>query len=256
MVNLQTLIRYLQMILTGFLLLAILWLQACSLAWNDSKSKAPTSSSRTTTPRAGTPRPTGKRPVTHTVQSSENFSVIARRYGIKYQDLAAWNNMSVNDIIFKGMKLKLYPPAGYTHGSNTSRSSNGSGPTIPTVASLKLDWPLRGRIINNFNAQDRTIKGIDIAGVKGQRIKAAASGKVVYAGSGLVGLGNVVVIKHNDTYLTAYGYNEKILLSEGESVEQGQEIGIIGLGLNNQRMLHFEVRKNGSPVDPLAYLPK
>ena len=78
----------------------------------------------------------------------------------------------------------------------------------------------------------------------------------MYAGSGLVGLGKVIVIKHNETYLTAYGYNEKLLFSEGDEVKQGEDIAIIGVGLDNQLMLHFEVRENGKPVNPLLYFPK
>ena len=235
--------------------LLLLFISACS--WNDASSKKPSSrtqsSSKVNTPKRQTRQPSGKRPAYHVVGSGEGFYTIARKYGLDFKKLAAWNNMSTNDVIFKGMKIKLYPP------KNTSPSSSNTTNGVSTSSSastLNLQWPLRGRIINKFNANDNTVKGIDIAGQAGQRIKASASGKVVYAGSGLVGLGNVIVIKHNETYLTAYGYNEKLLFSEGASVKQGQDIAIIGIGLDNQRMLHFEVRKNGKPVNPIGYLPK
>jgi len=233
----------------GSLSLLLLLFTACS--WNDVNSSKP--QAKRPSVRVITPKPpknfTGKRPQVHVVGSGEGFYTIAKRYGINFKELAAWNNMSTNDVIFKGMKLKLYPPK----KSSLPTTNNSSRPSAPAI---KLQWPLRGRIINQFNANDNTVKGIDIAGQVGQRIKAAASGKVVYAGSGLVGLGNVIVIKHSDTYLTAYGYNDKLLFTEGANVSQGQDIAIIGIGLNNQTMLHFEVRKNGKPVNPIRYLPK
>ena len=243
-------------LLSGISLL-LLSFTACS--WNDTYTKKPTSRSkppaRVDTSSSQTRQPSGKRPAYHVVGSGEGFYTIARKYGLDFKKLAAWNNMSTNDVIFKGMKIKLYPPNNTSSASNTTNSSSSTTPSSAATA-LNLQWPIRGRIINKFNANDNTVKGIDIAGQTGQRIKASANGKVVYAGSGLVGLGNVIVIKHNETYLTAYGYNDKLLLSEGASVKQGQDIAIIGIGLNNQRMLHFEVRKNGKPVNPIGYLPK
>jgi len=214
------------------------------MQWDDNRPAPKQIPDHRTTPKS--PQVAGKRPDIHVVEAGESFYSIARKYGLEYKTLAVWNNMSTKDVIFRGQKLKLYPPSSATvTGSNSSSTD-----------SLSLLWPLKGRLINRFNDQDRTIKGIDISGLSGQKIKAAASGKVVYAGSGLVGLGNVLVIKHNETYLTAYGYNDKLLFSEGENVKQGQDIAIVGTGPNNQLMLHFEVRKNGKPVDPLGYLPK
>ena len=257
MVLIKTLKQKKLLLFISSLSLLLMSLTACS--WNTVNSSKP--QTRQPSPRVVTPvkpprQQTGKIPSTHTVRSGEGFYTIARKYGLNFKKLAAWNNMSTNDVIFTGMKIKLYPPK--NSGSNTSSGSSSSSSTSnsTSASSLKLQWPIRGRIINKFNANDNTIKGIDIAGQIGQRVKAAASGKVVYAGSGLVGLGNVIVIKHDETYLTAYGYNEKLLLSEGDVVAQGQDVAIIGIGLNNQRMLHFEVRKNGKPVNPIGYLPK
>lgn len=255
MVFIKTLKQLKACLLISGITLLLLSFSACS--WNDTYTKKPSSRSKPPT-RVETstrqPRqPSGKRPAYHVVGSGEGFYTIARKYGLDFKKLAAWNNMSTNDVIFKGMKIKLYPPKNTSSSPSSSSSATSSASSTST---LKLQWPIRGRIINKFNANDNTVKGIDIAGQAGQRIKASASGKVVYAGSGLVGLGNVIVIKHNETYLTAYGYNDKLLLSEGATVKQGQDIAIIGIGLNNQRMLHFEVRKNGKPVNPIGYLPK
>ena len=256
MVFIKTLKQRKSLLLLSSVSILLLSFTACS--WNDVNSSKPQAKkpSRTVSTTVKPPkRHSGKRPLQHVVGSGEGFYTIAAKYGLDYKKLATWNNMSTNDVIFTGMKLKLYPPKNSTSSSSTN-TSGGSSTGASLASSLKLQWPIRGRIINKFNANDNTVKGIDIAGQVGQRIKAAASGKVVYAGSGLVGLGNVIVIKHNETYLTAYGYNEKLLLSEGASVAKGQDIAIIGVGLDNQRMLHFEVRKNGKPVNPIGYLPK
>lgn len=256
MVFIQSLKSILRNVFTSIVLIALLGISACTLNWNDNKPGSRTSKSTSTTKsRTRTPAKTGaQRPRHHVVRANESFYSISLLYGISYQSLAVWNNMSTKDVIFKGMKLRLYPPAGASSAkSSTAANTSASAKSNHT---LKLQWPLRGRIIHRFNDQDRTIKGLDIGGQRGQRIKAAGSGKVVYAGSGLVGLGNVIVIKHNETYLTAYGYNEKLLFSEGDEVKQGEDIAIIGVGLDNQRMLHFEVRENGKPVNPLLYLPK
>jgi len=248
-----------------FILFGLLFLTACAnpYSWEDKSSepnsKTPSTSNPTGSNTGATttrgPQVVGVRPQFHVVQSGESFYVIAKRYAMDYRDLASWNNMSTKDVIFSGQKLRLHPPADSSTASANSTPTNSTITTGAPVAKLKLQWPLRGRIINRFNSQDNTVKGIDIGGLSGQRIQAAAAGKVVYSGSGLVGLGNVLIIKHNETYLTAYGYNEKLLFSEGDEVQQGAEIAIIGNGQDNQLMLHFEVRKNGKPVDPMIYLP-
>lgn len=237
-------LRQSQQLLFLSLALSLLFvLSGCSLSWDDGQQRA-----------------RKKSPDIHEVQAGESFYAIALRYNLDYKALAAWNGMNTRDVIFVGQKLKLYPPkktSGTSRsGASSAASSSTNSSTTRSRDTLKLLWPLKGRLINRFNDQDKTIKGVDISGLAGQRIKAAAAGKVVYAGSGLVGLGNVIVLKHNETYLTAYGYNEKLLLTEGAEVKQGEDIAVIGTGMNNQLMLHFEVRKNGKPVNPLLYLPK
>jgi len=114
--------------------------------------------------------------------------------------------------------------------------------------------PATGKLIGQFSESDRR-KGIDIAGKLGQPIMASASGKVVYSGSGLRGYGKLIIIKHNNTYLSAYAHNDKILVKEGQSVTRGQKIALMGKTDASQVELHFEVRRFGKPVDPAKYLP-
>lgn len=115
-------------------------------------------------------------------------------------------------------------------------------------------WPGSGKLLAPFN--EASNKGIDLAGKVGDPVQAAAGGKVVYAGAGLRGYGNLVIIKHDATYLTAYAHNSKILVKEGQSVSRGMKIAEVGSSDADQPKLHFEIRKQGKPVDPLAYLPK
>jgi len=122
------------------------------------------------------------------------------------------------------------------------------------VLKLNWQWPVRGKIVRNFARTDK--KGIDIASEIGVPIHAAEAGKVVYSGEGLIGYGNLLIIKHNETYLSAYGNNRVLLVQEGAWVEKGQPIAEMGLRMNQQPALHFEIRKNGQPVDPLDYLPR
>ena len=116
-------------------------------------------------------------------------------------------------------------------------------------------WPAQGRILSGFSEATGS-KGLDIAGKAGQPIYAAAAGKVVYSGSGLRGYGNMVIIKHNASYLSAYAHNQKVLVKEGQSVTRGQKIALMGDSDADQVKLHFEIRLMGKPVDPLKYLPE
>jgi lipoprotein NlpD len=117
-------------------------------------------------------------------------------------------------------------------------------------------WPTNGRIISGFSATDPLRKGIDLAGQLGEPVVAADSGSVVYAGSGLAGYGELVIIKHNEQFLSAYGHNSKLLIKEGDAVKAGQKIAEVGSSGTDSNKLHFEIRKDGKPVDPLSYLPK
>jgi lipoprotein NlpD len=132
-------------------------------------------------------------------------------------------------------------------------------PARQQAKSLKLDWrwPTIGKVVQTFSPGDPERKGVRISGVVGQPVVAAEAGRVVYSGSGLVGYGNLVIIKHDDDYLSAYGYNKKLLVKEGDEVARGEQIARMGSPRNGaDSMLHFEIRKEGRPINPLPLLPK
>jgi len=120
---------------------------------------------------------------------------------------------------------------------------------------IKWSWPISGKVITTYAANNHDRKGIDIKGVSGQKIKSAGKGVVVYSGGGLISYGNLIIIKHNDRFLSAYAHNKKLLVKEGTAVKRGQTIAIIGKTPNVTNLLHFEIRKDGKPVNPLVYLP-
>lgn len=123
------------------------------------------------------------------------------------------------------------------------------------MAGINWRWPHGGTVIAGYSTSGKVNKGIDIAGQAGDAVRAAASGNVVYAGNGLLGYGNLIIVNHNEHYLSAYAHNRKILVQEGEDVTAGQVIAELGSSGAERPMLHFEIRKNGNPVDPLHYLP-
>ena len=127
-------------------------------------------------------------------------------------------------------------------------------PSLPK-GNIKWSWPIKGKVISTYAANSTDRKGIDIKGFTGQKIKSAGDGVVVYSGSGLISYGQLIIIKHSDRFLSAYAYNKKLLVKEGTRVKKGQMIAIIGKNLNVTNLLHFEIRKDGKPVNPLVYLP-
>ena len=154
------------------------------------------------------------------------------------------------------------PPAPVV--SNTPATTPATGPAttpvITTGGSRSVDgitwrWPSAGQVIGRFVAGDPTNQGINIAGSSGQPVLAAADGEVVYSGSGLIGYGELVIIRHSDVYLSAYGHNRKRLVAEGQKVKAGQQIAEMGRSGATRDMLHFEIRKSGKPVDPRPFLP-
>ena len=122
------------------------------------------------------------------------------------------------------------------------------------MVELNFGWPIKGRVLKVFSPSHN--KGIDIAGKKGQSVKATERGKVVYGGQGLIGFGKVLVIRHNEVYLSAYANASRLLVNEGQRVEKGQHIAEVGDVGIKRTSLHFEIRKNGKPVNPLKLLPK
>jgi len=142
-----------------------------------------------------------------------------------------------------------------TRSSKSSAPSASSLPPIPTDPPPPWRWPTDGKVVVEFGKRPGSGTGILIAGQDGQGIKAAANGRVVYSGGGLVGYGELIILKHNDTYLSAYGHNESLLVVEGETVTKGQRIATMGEGPGREPRLHFEIRKNGEPVNPRQFLP-
>ena len=120
---------------------------------------------------------------------------------------------------------------------------------------MDWEWPLTGPLVQTYRESDRTRHAIRIGGRSGDQVKAVADGQVVYSGSGLKGYGNLIIIKHSEKYLSAYGFNRRLLVTEGERVNQGQVVAEVGQGADGAYLLHFEVRRHGQAVDPILYLP-
>ena len=128
-------------------------------------------------------------------------------------------------------------------------------PQPPANGPISWSWPVKGPLLQRFNASAEGKKGIDIGGKSGESVRAAAAGKVVYSGSGLAGYGRLIIIKHNKEFLSAYAYNRKLLATEGQWVTKDQVIAQMGSSGTDRVQLHFEIRRQGRPVDPLRYLP-
>ncbi len=195
----------------------------------------------------------------HVVQAGETLYSIAWRHRVNHDDLARWNNLSDPDLIFVGQRLQIRPGAPSLASASARPSPAPRARPLPAPARVpppRWQWPTRGPLLRAFGASDGLVNGIGIGGEAGQDVGAAAAGRVVYAGSGLPAYGQLVIINHNDSYLSAYGYNERLLVSQGQVVEAGQVIATMGLGPERRAQLHFEIRRNGTPVDPLAHLPK
>ncbi|MFD1556132.1 peptidoglycan DD-metalloendopeptidase family protein [Paraburkholderia silviterrae] len=219
------------------------------------------------------------------VKPGDTLYRIALENGQNFRDISAWNNLTNPNQIEVDQLLRVVPP-GASNGVNTPGvvavpapgsqaamppmyGSGASATSVPPVAavppqasggdmaaapgSLALAWPVRGPVLNSFD--DSKNKGINIGGATGEAVKAAGDGRVVYAGNGLRGYGNLIIIKHDATFLTAYAHNRALMVKEGDAVTKGQKIAEMGNTDSDRVMLHFEVRRQGKPVDPLKYLP-
>ena len=230
------------------------------------------------------------------VRRGDSLYAIAFNFGLDWRDVADWNGIGPPYVIYPDQDLKMSPPpsrsgstavtrpAQLPKGSSTRESNSaatpsgqgrpaepgsatGSDSAAPAGASAspapaqrpdpgKWLWPTEGRVVSGFRANDPSRNGIDIGGVEGQAVLAAAAGEVVYSGSGLIGYGELIIIKHSDRMLSAYAHNKRRLVAEGDTIAVGQQVGEMGRNDRNQAMLHFEIRVNGTPQDPLIYLPK
>ncbi|WP_457667535.1 peptidoglycan DD-metalloendopeptidase family protein [Thiolapillus sp.] len=224
---------------------------------------------------------------TYRVRKGDSLYSIAWRAGLDYQTVARWNHLRSPYTIYPGQVIRLYPPhtqtaaktqkkSGYQPRKPAPKHSVGSKTTVAAgksphpakktvksakpqpakAGSLHWQWPTRGKVLSRYSSSDPSRSGIEIGGRKGQKILAAEGGEVVYVGSGLIGYGQLIIIKHNNKYLSAYGHNSSLLVKEGDRVKRGQHISNMGVTNQGKSLLYFEVRRYGKPVNPLAYLPR
>jgi lipoprotein NlpD len=208
------------------------------------------------------------------VKPGDTLYAISRTYKQKPDDLVKWNNLPESRQVNIGQVLRVAPPGG--SASTSASSSKAAQPPLLPVPSKAAEqqpaattkeekapatataskgtfiWPAHGEIVRKFGANGN--RGIDIAGKVGDPVKASAPGKVVYAGSGLRSYGRMIIVKHSNDYLTAYAYNEKLLVKEGDNVKQGATIADMGTAPSGSPSLHFEIRKAGAAVDPAPLL--
>jgi len=201
------------------------------------------------------------------VRQVDTLYSIAWRNGLDWRELARWNGLRDGTLIYPGQTLRLTPPQGGAPAApRASPAPAAARPATPgsratstpaaTVPRITWRWPADGTVLEGFGAAGSVGTGLDIAGRLGEPVRAAADGKVVYAGSGLIGYGKLIIIKHSDTFLSAYGHNRTMVAREGDQVRAGQKIAEIGQGPDKRPMLHFEIRLDGEPVDPIRYLPR
>ena len=210
------------------------------------------------------------KPQYYTVRSGDTLYSIAFKHGLDYRDVARWNHIANPSRIYPGQRLALYPSAKSASAASTARKSSSASarsapaggakpapPPPPKPAGPPVDWrwPASGDIVARFGDRSSVGKGIDIGGRRGDDVKAAADGRVVYTGSGLIGYGKLIIIKHSDTWLSAYGHNDALFVEQGVEVRAGQRVATMGDGPGKRPLLHFEIRLDGKPVDPLSYLP-
>ena len=258
---------------TVLIALVALGLTACS---TPPRTKPATITDRST-PVASAPTQEPVPPGFYRVKRGDTLIRIALDNGQSYRDIAAWNNITDPNLIEVDQVLRVKPPPStarvVTKPIEPIKPADSKASTDKKVATkkvdekevaaaepkadavdppIKLSWPAKGKVVEEFNEAKN--KGIDIAGKMGEPIQAAADGKVVYAGNSLRGYGNLVIIKHDNTYLTAYAHNRTLVVKEGENVRKGQRIAEMGDSDANMVKLHFEVRMNGKPVNPMQYL--
>jgi lipoprotein NlpD len=245
---------------------------------------APVAASETTKAPPGAEN-AGK-PGYYTVRTGDTLIRIALEAGQNWRDIARWNNIDNPNVIEVGQVLRVAPPASTATevarnasapvrmpgASTPAPAASGTAapapstsvasippsdgtPAAPPEDEIAWGWPTvgPGMILAGFDEQRN--KGLDIGGKAGDPVLAAADGRVVYAGAGLRGYGNLIILKHNNTYLSAYAHNQTLLVKEDQAVRKGQKIAEMGSSDADRVKLHFEIRRQGKPVDPARYLP-
>ena len=256
-------------------------------ASDSAKASAPVA---TSSPVSMGPAMTGSenagKPGFYSVRPGDTLTKIALDHGQAWRDIAKWNGLDNPNVIEVDQVLRVAPPMvevaanrqtkpvmaqnptpANTSTSNTpiptassapassasNAATNASAPVNVSDDGMTFAWPHPGPVLAGFDEAKN--KGLDFAGKAGDPVLAAGDGKVVYAGSGLRGYGNLVILKHNNTYLTAYAHNQTLLVKEDQSVTKGQRIADMGSSDSDRVKLHFEIRKQGKPVDPAKLLP-
>lgn len=226
------------------------------------------------------------KPGYYTIRPGDTLIRIGLDSGHNWRDIARWNNLENPNQIEVGQVVRLSPPSSDAVTASSAKpvsspvastamtskalppAQPASGPIAPTTAAapasnsstptggddeLAWIWPAKGTVLAGFDESKN--KGLDIGGNAGDAVIASADGRVVYSGAGLRGYGNLIILKHNNTYLTAYAHNQTLLVKEDQNVKKGQKIAEMGSSDSDRVKLHFELRRQGKPVDPAKYLP-
>jgi lipoprotein NlpD len=253
---------------------------------------APAQSAASEPARPQGPADNAGKPGFHTVRPGDTLIRIGLDAGQSWRDIARWNNIDNPNVIEVGQVLRITPPtaasgevaranpaAGSASRTAPAAAGPASAPSMPsTNASVPAasvpatavpsaspaapaedevawGWPSAGAATVLANFDEQRNKGLDLGGKPGDPVLAAADGRVVYAGAGLRGYGNLIILKHNNTYLSAYAHNQTLLVKEDQAVRKGQKIAEMGSSDADRVKLHFEIRRQGKPVDPARYLP-
>ncbi|MDH5190379.1 MAG: peptidoglycan DD-metalloendopeptidase family protein [Gammaproteobacteria bacterium] len=256
------------MIILRVVLLSLISVILVSCSGNSTVAPVTSRSSETSQPTIVVSGKSGQ----YIVQKGDTLYSIAWQHGHDYKTVARWNEIRPPYRLFAGQKLRLTPPAQKAARAekqvtipdkkqvkNTNKKTDTAAKqerTYSKSAKLVWHWPVDGKIIQRYSSRQPGKKGIVFGGKSGQPVYATTNGKVVYSGSGLVGYGKLIIIKHNEKFLSAYGHNKTLLVKEGDRVKSGQRIAEMGQSGADRVMLHFEIRRDGRPVNPLLYLPK
>ena len=261
--------RRLRMLVAVFAMLALLGACARTTVVRTPPRGKPSVSRPTSPPKPGS---------SALVRKGDTLYRIATTHGVSPLDLAVWNRIPPPYTIYPGQRLRLTapdprraarppvaastkppstrPPVGQIPPATAPPNPPVQPPPLPPEAAFDWRWPADGAIVSRFAAGDPTRQGVDIAGKSGSAVRAAADGVVVYSGAGLVGYGELIIVKHSEQWLSAYGHNRSRLVNEGQRVQAGEQSAEMGRSGASRDMLHFEIRYNGKPQDPLLALPK